>query len=159
MKAPVRNSLSFLILIMTFCQQANGQEKIEQVSYFDSTFKRQADSLKDGLTRQGFIMVKKASITMESEFEMPVIVPLIEGNSYRFVFIGELSSTLYELRMFDQDEKQVVYQKQYGNGIESNIISYSYIPHFTEYHIIKPMQVNNKTKNIRGCIMMFKKIS
>ena len=61
--------------------------------------------------------------------------------------------------MFDYNEKQVVYKKQYGEGVESNIISYSYIPASTEYHMIKPVQVNKlKKKNICGYIMMFKKV-
>ncbi len=40
-----------------------------------------------------------------------------------------------------------------------NIISYSYIPKFTEYHMIKPVQVNKlKKKNVCGYIMMLKKV-
>jgi len=98
-------------------------------------------------------------MTMESEYEMPVIVPLSEGNWYYFIFIGDLSSRLYELRMYDFNEKQVIYKKQFGEGVESNIISYAYSPKFTEYHIIKPVQVNKvKKKNICGYIMMLKKV-
>jgi hypothetical protein len=88
-----------------------------------------------------------------------VIVPLTQGSWYYFVFIGDLTSKLYELRMYDFNEKQIIYKKQYGEGVESNIISYSYLPKFTEYHIIKPVQVNKlKKKNICGYIMMFKKV-
>jgi len=96
---------------------------------------------------------------MESEYEMPVIVPLTQGSWYQFVFIGDLTSKLYELRMYDYNEKQVVYKKNYGGELQSNIISYSYIPQFTEYHIIKPVQVNKqKKKNVCGYIIMFKKV-
>ncbi len=124
----------------------------------DPTLKRQADSLKENLTHQGFIIVKEAMMIMESEFEIPVIVPLNQGSCYQFVFIGDLSSKLYELKMYDQDEKQVVYQKHSGGGMQRNIISYSYIPKFTEYHIIKPLQINKKKKNICGYIILFKKV-
>jgi hypothetical protein len=135
-----------------------GQDVIRQVSCFDSTLKREADSLKTVLYNQGFIVLREATMTMESEYEMPVIVPLTEGSWYYFVFIGDMTSRLYELRMYDFNEKQVVYKKQFGEGVESNIISYSYIPKFTEYHIIKPVQVNKlKKKNICGYIIMFKK--
>ena len=104
-------------------------------------------------------MVKEATMMMESEYEMPVIVPLNQGSWYQFVFIGDKSSRLYELRMYDYDEKQVVYQKQFGEGMESNIISYSYIPKFSEYHMIKPVQVNKKKKkDICGYIIMLKKV-
>ena len=136
-----------------------GQDVIRQVSCSDSTLKREADSLKANLYKQGFIVVREATMTMVSEYEMPVIVPLTEGSWYFFVFIGDLTSKLYELRMFYYNEKQVVFKKQYGEGVESNIISYSYIPKFTEYHIIKPVQVNKlKKKNICGYIIMFKKV-
>jgi hypothetical protein len=33
------------------------------------------------------MLLKEASITMESEYEMPVIVPLTQGSLYQFVFI------------------------------------------------------------------------
>ena len=135
------------------------QDVISQVSCFDSTLKKEADSLKTRFSNQGFLLVREATMTMESEYEMPVIVPLNEGSWYQFVFIGDLSSKLYELRMYDFNEKQVVYVKHYGQDKEANIISYSYIPKFSEYHMIKPLQVNKvKKKNICGYIMMFKRV-
>ena len=158
MKNLLRNHILILILLLLqFC--VSGQEVIRQVSCFDSTLKREADSLKEGLSKQGFVVLREATMAMESEYEMPVIVPLTEGSWYFFVFIGDPTSRLYELRMFDYDEKQVVYKKQFGEGVESNIISYSYIPKSSEYHIIKPVQVSKlKKKNICGYIIMFKKI-
>jgi hypothetical protein len=121
--------------------------------------KWQADSIKKEMGRRGFIMVREASMTMESGYEMPVIVPLTQGTWYQFVFIGDLSSKLYEVRMYDYNEKQVVYEKHYGDGMESNVISFSYIPQFTEYHIIKPVQLNKKKKKgICGYVIMFKKV-
>jgi hypothetical protein len=152
-----------LTLFATLAFTAKSQKQsdvIRQVSCMDSTLKHQADSLKIALYKQGFVIVKEATMTMESEYEMPVIVPLNQGSWYQFVFIGDLSSKVFELRMFDFDEKQVVYQKKYGEGFESsNIINYSYIPKFTEYHMIKPVQVNKKKKkNICGYILMFKKV-
>jgi len=158
MKNLLRNHILILILLgLQF--SVLGQEVIRQVSCFDSTLKREADSLKAGLSKQGFVVVREATMTMESEYEMPVIVPLTEGSWYFFVFIGDPTSKLYELRMFDYNEKQVVFKKQYGEGVESNIVSYSYIPKFTEYYMIKPVQINKlKKKNICGHIMMFKKV-
>jgi hypothetical protein len=158
MKNFFRNHI-LIVILLALQFSVCGQEVIRQVSCFDSTLKREADSLKTSLFTQGFVVVREATMTMESEYEMPVIVPLTEGSWYHFVFIGDLTSKLYELRMFDYNEKQVIYKKQYGEGVESNIISYSYIPKFTEYHIIKPVQVNKlKKKNICGYIIMFKKV-
>jgi hypothetical protein len=152
--------INILILaLLGFQFSVFSQDVIRQVSCFDSTLKKEADSLKASLYKQGFIVVKEATMMMESEYEMPVIVPLTQGSWYQFVFIGDLSSKLYEVRMYDYNEKQVVYVKHYGQDKMANIISYSYIPKFTEYHMIKPVQVNKlKKKNVCGYIMMLKKV-
>jgi hypothetical protein len=158
MKNPLKIHLLAVIVLLALSTNVIGQERIRQVSCFDSTLKSQADSLKESLVRQGFIMVKEATMTMESEYEMPVVVPLNQGSWYHIVFIGDLSSKLYEVRMYDQTEKMVVYQKHYGDGMESNIISFSFIPKFSAYHMIKPVQVNKKKKkDICGYIILFKK--
>jgi len=148
-----------LALLLAFGRSAKAQEVIRQASCFNATLQSESDSIKKEMAAQGFILVREASMSMESGYEMPVIVPLTQGTWYHFAFIGDLSSKLYELRMYDYNEKQVIYQKHYGDGMESNIISFSYIPKFTEYHMIKPVQVNKKKKeDICGYIMMFKKV-
>ena len=154
------NKLIFLFTAIIFLNNSSiAQEVIRQQACADANLKLAADSLKEEFKKQGFIVVREASMMMESEYEMPVIVPLNEGSYYQFVFIGDMSSRLYEVRMYDFREKQVVYQKHFGEGVESNIISYGYIPRFTEYHMIKPVQVNKvKKKNVCGYIMMLKKI-
>ena len=84
---------------------------------------------------------------MESEFEMPVIVPLTQGSWYQFVFIGDYSSRLYEVRMYDWNEKQVIFQQKRWGDVDGNVISYSYIPKLSEFHMMKPVQVNKKKKS------------
>ena len=118
----------------------------------------QVDSLKQLYAKDGFTVLKEASITMESEYEMPVVVPLQQGTWYQFVFIGEPSSRLYEVRMFDWNEKQVIYQKKMWGDVDGNIIAYSYIPRFSEFHMMKPVQVNKqKKKGLCGYVMLLKK--
>jgi hypothetical protein len=95
---------------------------------------------------------------MESEFEMAVLVPLTEGSWYQFVFIGDVSSRLYEVRMYDSDDKQVVYQKKLWGDVDGNVISFSYIPKFSEFYAIRPVQVNKKKKNLCGYVMLLKKM-
>jgi hypothetical protein len=153
--------LAFILLTASTSsvKAQHGDDVIHQVSCFDPILKSQADSLKLLLSKQGFIVVREATMTMESEYEMPIIVPLNEGSWYHIAFIGDMSSKLYEVRMYDNDDKQIIYQKHYGDGMESNIINYSYIPKFSEYHMIKPVQVNKKKKtNICGYFLIFKKI-
>lgn len=154
-------NLSFFTLLLTFffsSSQVDAQNVIRQSACNDPMIIHQADSIKQELVKQGFIVVKEASMTMESEYEMPVIVPLNEGSWYQFVFIGDITSKLYEVRMFDWDEKQVAYQKKQWGDVDGNVISYSYIPKFSEYHMIKPVQVNKKKKNLCGYVMLLKKI-
>jgi hypothetical protein len=138
--------------------QANAQDVIRQQACSSPSIAHQADSIKQELAKQGFIVVKEASMEMESEYEMPVIVPLTEGSWYQFVFIGDITSKLYEVRMFDWNEKQVVYQKKMWGDVDGNVISYSYIPRFSEYHMMKPVQVNKKKKNLCGYVMLLKKV-
>ena len=147
------------ILIFTFWgSDSAAQDVIRQSPCSSPSILHQADSIKQELAKQGFIVLKEASMQMESEYEMPVIVPLTEGSWYQFVFIGDVSSRLYEVRMFDWNEKQVVYQKKMWGDVDGNVISYSYIPRFTEYHMIKPLQVNNKKKDLCGYVMLLKKV-
>ncbi len=134
------------------------QDVIRQAACSDELIKRQADSIKKELQTQGFIILKEASMQMESEFEMPVVVPLTQGSWYQFVFIGDISSRLYEVRMYDWDEKQVVFQQKKWGDVDGNVISYSFIPKFSEYHMMKPVQVNKKKKNLCGYVMLLKKI-
>jgi hypothetical protein len=152
-----------VVLLIIFLLQAGmpagAQNVIRQSPCADLSIFQQADSIKANLALAGFIVVKEASVSMESEYEMPVIVPLTEGSWYQFVFIGDITSKLYEVRMFDWNEKQVVYQKKMWGDVDGNVIRYDYIPKFTEYHMIKPVQVNKqKKKELCGYVMLLKKI-
>lgn len=149
--------LSLLFVLAFLSQYSSAQKVIKQSPCSTPSILAQADSIKKFLAKQGFEVVKEASMQMESEYEMPVIVPLTQGSWYQFVFIGDMSSKLYEVRMFDWNEKQVVYQKKYWGDVDGNVISYSYIPQFSEYHMIKPVQVNKKKKDLCGYVMLLKK--
>jgi hypothetical protein len=138
---------------------ASSQDVIRLKSCEDSQISRQVDSLKKLYSNDGFALLKEASITMESEFEMPVVVPLTQGSLYQFVFIGEQTSRLYEVRMYDWNERQVVFQQKRWGDVDGNVISYLYQPRFSEFHMIKPVQVNKqKKKNLCGYVMLFKKV-
>ena len=153
-------SKPYLILctVILLCTSAFSQDVIRLQECNSPSIKNQVDSLKALLAKDGFTVMKEASITMESEYEMPVIVPLKQGEWYQFVFVGEPSSRLYEVRMYDWNEKQVVYQKKMWGDVDGNIISYSYQPQFSEFHMIKPVQVNKqKKKNLCGYVMLLRR--
>ena len=154
MKKPIL--LFSLFIIAAFSLKA--QQVIRQQSCSNDMISRQADSLRQLYSKDGYILLKEASISMESEYEMPVIVPLTQGSMYQFVFIGDYSSRLYEVRMYDWNERMVIYQQKKWGEIDGNIISYGYVPKFSEFHMMKPVQVNKqKKKNLCGYVMMFKR--
>ncbi len=153
----------FVILLTIFLIGASAsstaQNVVRQVPCSNISIKEQADSIKQEMAKAGFIVVKEASMSMESEYEVPVIVPLTQGSWYQFIFIGDMTSKLYEVRMFDWNERQVVYQKKMWGDVDGNVISYNYIPKFTEYHMIKPLQINKKKKkDLCGYVMLLKKM-
>jgi len=156
MKKPYLLLLTLMLSILS----ANSQSNVIKVqSCSDVLIAQQVDSLKKLYSDDGFVLMKEASITMESEFEMPVIVPLNEGSLYQFVFIGDYTSRLYEVRMFDWNERQVVFKQNRWGDVDGNVISYAYQPRFSEFHMMKPVQVNKlKKKNLCGYVMMFKKV-
>jgi hypothetical protein len=150
-------TLLFLGLILNFSLKAqNGI--IHQQSCSDPSITHQADSIKNEIYKQGFILVKENSMEMESEYEMPIIAPLNQGTWYQFVFIGDYTSKLFEVRMYDWDEKEVAYIKHQWGDVDGTVIRFSYIPKFSEYHMIKPLQINKHKKKICGYVMIFKKV-
>lgn len=150
--------ISMLLALCLLFSAARSQDVIRVQECKSDFIKAQVDSLKSLYAKDGFVVLKEASITMESEYEMPVVVPLQERNWYHFVFIGEPTSRLYEVRMFDWNEKQVVYQKKMWGDVDGNIIAFSYQPQFSEFHMIRPLQVNKKQKkNLCGYVMLLKK--
>jgi hypothetical protein len=157
-KIHMKNLFLLCAIICILGTSVKAQDVIRIKECNNQSIKQQVDSLKQLYAKDGFVVMKEASITMESEYEMPVIVPLQQGTWYQFVFIGEPTSRLYEVRMFDWNEKQVVYQKKMWGDIDGNIISYSYIPRFTEFHMMKPVQINKKKKgDLCGYVMLLKK--
>ncbi len=155
MKRPFLH-LASLLLISSGSFAQKDVIKIESCS--NSLIQHQVDSLKDLYNKDGFVLLKEASVAMQSEYELPVIVPLSQGSLYQFVFVGDYTSKLYEVRMYDWDEKMVVYQKKQWGDVDGNVISYAYMAKFSEYHMMKPVQVNKQKKsNLCGYVMLFKR--
>jgi hypothetical protein len=147
-----------LCILLAGTTKIFSQELIRQESCDSLPYKPQIDSLKSLFGSKGFIVIREASMAMQSEYEMPIMVPMAQGSLYEFIFIGDPSSRLYEVRMYDYNEKQVVYQKKMWGDVDGNIIAYPYVPQFTEYHMIKPVQVNKKKKKLCGYVLLLKKV-
>lgn len=158
MKHLLRGLLLLVVLFTSGRLEAQG-DVIRLEECMNASYQTQIDSLKKIFSQQGFEVVREASMKMESEYEMPIVVPLNQGNWYQFVFIGEPSSRLYEVRMYDYNERQVIYKKNLWGDVDGNIISFTYAPQFSEYHMIKPVQVNKKQKKgLCGYVMLLKKV-
>jgi hypothetical protein len=154
----MKKNLYPLFFTMLLCSTLQAQDVIRQQSCGNDLINRQVDSLKKLYTGEGYLLLKEASMTMESEYEMPVIVPLTEGSWYQFVFIGEYTSRLYEVRMYDWEERQVIFRQKKWGDIDGNVIVYSYVPKVSEFHMMKPVQVNKeKKKKLCGYVMLFKR--
>jgi hypothetical protein len=154
----MKKILPTLLLLHLLSGPLLSQDVIRQRSCSNELIERQVDSLKKLYSDDGYVLLKEASMAMESEFEMPVIIPLTQGSWYQFVFIGEFSSRLYEVRMYDWEERQVIFRQKKWGDIDGNVIVYSYIPKVSEFHMMKPVQVNKqKKKNLCGYVMLFKR--
>ncbi len=147
--------ISFTILLAIGCTLSSwGQSATRS----NESIREQADSMKALYAKEGFQLLRETPLNMESEYEIPIIFPLTQGTYYQFVFIGEATSRLYEVRMFDWSEKQVIFQQKRWGDIDGNVIAYSYIPKSSEYHMMRPVQVNKQQKkNLPGYVLLFKK--
>jgi hypothetical protein len=151
---------SFLLALAIFSFTARAQDDVIRLeNCMNESYKPQIDSLKQLFFGQGYEVVREASVKMDSEYELPIVLPLTQGAWYQFVFIGDPSSRLYEVRMYDWNEKQVVYKRHQWGDVDGNVISYPYVSQFTEYHLIKPVQVNKqKKKGLCGYVLLLKKV-
>ena len=148
------------IFLIFFHVNAHAQGNvIRQQSCEGNPYQQAVDSLKLFYGAQGYTVLREASMTMESEYEMPIVLPMVKDTWYQFIFIGDPSSRLYEVRMYDFSERQVMFKRNQWGDIDGNIISYSYIPKFSEYHMIKPVQINKKKKKVCGVVLLLKKTS
>ncbi len=149
---------SLSLSLFVFTQTVNAQSDIIRQQVCDgNSYQPLIDSLKYFYSSNGYEILREASMTMESEYEMPIVLPMNADANYQFIFIGDPTSRLYEVRMYDYSEKQVVYKKNMWGDPEGNILSFSYVPQSTEYHMIKPLQVNKNKKKMCGYVMLLKK--
>jgi hypothetical protein len=153
----LRYFMALLFIVVGTCVYS--QEIIRQQSCDGNPYQETVDSLKEHYATEGYSVLREASMTMESEYEMPIVLPMAQGVWYQFIFIGDPTSRLYEVRMYDYAEKQVIYKKNMWGDIDGNIISFNYIPPTTEYHMIKPVQVNKNKKKMCGYVLLLKKTS
>ena len=122
-----------------------------------ASLKHQADSIRSRFAANGYAVVEEIPVTMKSESELPVIVNMKQGDWYQVVFIGDKRSKASEVSMYDYDENQVAYKKNQVDK-DGNIITYSFVPRDSEYHLIRPVQYTGKHKRtLNGWFMLLQK--
>lgn len=145
------------ITALIFTEEAKTQVSDPLTFQSEKFILAQADSIKKELTARGFIIIRESGLNMESQYDSPIVLQLAEGTWYHLVFIGDITSRMYEARMYDWDEKQVIFDQKRWGEVDGNILNYSYIPKFSEYHLLRLVQVNRQKKALFGYAMIFKK--
>jgi hypothetical protein len=156
----VKVGFVYIVLFLFSIGMTGGYIKYEKrLNYYencsDSLILKRSVQIKNQLFADGFKLEKEANFKQFSQYETPIILRLNAASWYHFVFIGNSTSRLIEIRMYDFDEKMVIYEKQWGDL--SPEIQFSYIPKFDEPVAFKPVQVNKKMNEICSCFMLFKK--
>ena len=148
----------FLLIMLAVVVSHKGYtQAIMQVDCTDSLIVREADSVKDAYEKLGYTLLRENSVSMQSQYELPILLPLTKNDWYQFIFIGDPSSILYEVRTYDWNEKQIQYQRKNHGDSSYNIIDFSFIPETSQYYMIKPLQVNKKKKKMCGYVILFKR--
>jgi hypothetical protein len=158
-KLIISKTLIALLLLIFSLPVSAQNDVIKQQNCDVNPYQALVDSLKQFYAQQGYNVLREASMTMESEYEMPIVLPMTAGTPYQFIFIGDPTSRLYEVKMFDYSEKQVMYKKNVTGDADGNIVSFNYTPANSEYHMIKPVQVNKNKKKMCGYVLLLRKES
>jgi hypothetical protein len=132
------------------------QDIISQKSCNSSAYQKQIDSVKSVYQKSGYNLLREASMVMESQYEMPVVIPMNLKSNYSFVFIGDPKSRLFEVRVADYTEGQVYYEKKLAGDRDANVISFVYTPPATNYYVFKPLQIKKGKDILCGYVLLFK---
>jgi hypothetical protein len=154
----VKQSVLTAIAVCIAIYNSYAQPMVAAPVKLTTYLQHQVDSIKTANINFGFELVKLSEMAMLSKYEKPIVAPLREGSLYRIVFVGEETSKLFEIRMYDWQEKRVVFERQRLKDKNANVLSYDYIPKFSEYHMIKPVQVNKHKKEVTGYMLLFRKV-
>ena len=147
-----------LILLLTTYASTTFSQDIQKPPCVRPAYQVQVDSLKQSLASRGYCLMKEASITMESTYEMSVVMQLEQGNMYHFVFIGDPASMEYQVTMFDWKERMVFCKKSQRQAADGNIMYCSFEPEASKQHIFRPLQVTTaESKTLYGYVLMFRK--
>jgi len=115
------------------------------------------DSLKKINTEDGFKLVKEAPLSMLSDIEIAVLLPLVKDKSYRFVFIGDDNAMSNEIRLYDHSNRQVLFQKNHWQEHTLHITQCNLRSRESDYHLLKPIQISQWKKKLNAYLLLMEK--
>jgi hypothetical protein len=150
---------SFILLTISLLlsHPVQAQKLIKQVDCADSAIIQEADSITDAYEKLGYELLRETSVSMRSQYELPIVLPMNKGDWYQFIFIGDASSILFEVRIFDWNNKQLQYERKNHGDPDCNIIDCHFVPDESQYYVLKPLQVNKKKKDMCGYVILLKR--
>ena len=115
------------------------------------------DSLKKDNADQGFRLVKEAPISMISDVEMAVLLPLEKDKWYRFIFIGDDLAQGNEIRLYDHSNRQVYFQKNSWEETGLHFSQCNLRARESDYHLLKPTQISQWKKKLHAYLLLLEK--
>lgn len=152
-----QNLLPFAACFLFFTGQTQG---VAQYNNFFTSIKPPSpflDSLKKNNAEQGYRLVKEAPISMLSDIEMAVLVPLEKDKWYRFIFIGDDLAQGNEIRLYDHSNRQVYFQKNSWEENELHLTQCNLRARESDYHLLKPTQISQWKKKLHAYLLLLEK--
>jgi len=115
------------------------------------------DSLKKYNADQGYKLVKEAPLSMLSDVEMAVLLPLEKDKWYRFIFIGDNLAEGNEIRLYDHSNRQVLFQKNHWEENGLHITQCNLRARESDYHLMKPTQISQWKKKLHAYLLLLEK--
>lgn len=116
------------------------------------------DSLKKSYAEQGFKIIKEAPLSMLSDIEIAVLLPLNKDKWYRFVFIGDRYAQGNELRLYDHSNRQVAFLKSHWDDSTIHMTQCNFRARESDYHLLKPTQISQWKKKLKAYLVLMEKI-
>ena len=140
----------FLLFSGSFASTALAQAAVPG----DDIMLRQADEIKKHYTDQGFSVLQDVLIPMESMAPYDVVAPLLQGQMYELVFIGNPNAVRLKLELYDAGDNKMDEKFVFQNRQEPNYILYTIVPERSgNYHFAFLQQWKNKSLNASLCLM------
>ncbi len=162
----MRLFLFSLLIILSATVQSIAQSQAPRIGCKDATILVQATEMKEGLAKQGFVVVNDAMLSMDSREDFPIVVRMQAGVFYQIVFIGNTRSKRMNLDLFGSDKQLLVQKEQQPLNQTSNVISFSFTPSENDdYTFILSQTMKQELMKFKGtesvcgsfCILRLKK--